>query len=122
MIKLLYIALGGAVGSLSRYGVGLAVLRGVPSAINFPWGTLAVNVIGGFLIGCCVNAVPKEHHFWYLVVTGFLGGFTTFSAFSLETVSMLRSHQYGYAFAYVTFSVILSFAAVVAGMQVKANG
>ena len=121
MIKLLYIALGGAFGSVARYGVGAAMLRNVPSAVNFPWGTLAVNVIGGFLIGTCVNAVPRDHQLWYLIVTGFLGGFTTFSAFSLETVSMLRSQQYAYALAYVSLSVILSFAAVLAGMQVKVN-
>jgi CrcB protein len=122
MIKLLFVALGGAAGSLARYGVGLAMLRTVSSAINFPWGTLAVNVIGGFLIGSCVNAVPRDHHLWYLIVTGFLGGFTTFSAFSLETVSMLRSHQYGPAFAYVALSLLLAFAGVIAGMQVKADG
>lgn len=121
MMKLLAIALGGAVGSLARYGVGLAALRTIPSAINFPWGTLAVNVIGGFLIGTCVHAVPREHYLWYLIVTGFLGGFTTFSAFSLETVSMLRSQQYAYALAYVALSIFLSFAAVVIGMQVKSN-
>lgn len=121
MIKLLYIALGGALGSLSRYGVGLWILRNLPSAYNFPWGTLAVNVIGGFLIGTCVNAVPRDHQLWYLIVTGFLGGFTTFSAFSLETVTMLRSQQYGAAFAYVALSLLLAFAGVIAGMQVKVN-
>ena len=123
MIKLLFIALGGAFGSLMRYGAGLAVLRIAPAAaLNFPWGTLAINVIGGFLIGTCVNAVPKDHHLWYLVVTGFLGGFTTFSAFSLETVSLLRSQQYVPAFFYGALSLFLSFAGVIAGMQVKIHG
>lgn len=107
---------------MGRYGVSVAAMRFIPgAAVNFPWGTLAVNVIGGFLIGCCVNLVPRDHHLWYLIVTGLIGGFTTFSAFSLETVSMLRSHQYGYAFAYIALSLLLSFAAVILGMQVKAN-
>lgn len=121
MINLLSVAVGGALGSMARFGVGAAFLRFVPGSFAFPWGTLAVNVLGGFLIGLCVNSLPRDHQLWYLIVTGFLGGFTTFSAFSLETVAMLRSQQYLYAFAYIALSILLSFAAVIIGMQVKSN-
>lgn len=97
MIKLLCIAIGGAAGALSRYGVGQAARR---LGVEFPWGTLCVNLTGSFLIGLiagahmAVSGSPRMRLLEALVVTGFLGAFTTFSAFSLESVSMIRRDQF----------------------------
>ena len=96
MIKLLYIAIGGAAGALSRYGVGQAGRR---LGVEFPWGTLCVNLAGSFLIGLIAGAQmefsdsDRMRLLTALVVTGFLGAFTTFSAFSLESVSLIRREQ-----------------------------
>jgi CrcB protein len=121
MIKLLVIALGGAIGSLARYGVGHVALEKIPHSTEFPYGTLIVNIIGSFLIGCCINALPHNTDLRFFVVTGFLGGFTTFSAFSLDTLSLIRSGQAMYAMAYIGLSLFLSLGAIVLGAQVKFN-
>lgn len=78
----LYVALGGAAGSLCRHAIGLAF-----AGAGFPWGTLAVNWAGSALIGAA-HGLGLEGGTRLLLVTGFLGGFTTFSAFSLETVTL----------------------------------
>ena len=104
MIKLLCIAGGGAAGALSRYGVSQAVRR---LGVEFPWGTLCVNLVGSFLIGLIAGAQlgagdsPRMRLLTALVVTGFLGAFTTFSAFSLESVSLIRREQFALAAANV---------------------
>jgi len=109
----LLVGLGGAVGSMARYGMGMAL----PSA-GFPYATLVVNVIGCFCIGLAmptvdrVEALPPE--FRLLVVVGFLGGFTTFSAFGNETLSLLRSGG-GLALVNVAANVLLGLGAVVLG-------
>ena len=110
MIKLLCIAIGGAAGALSRYGVGQAArLLGA----EFPWGTLCVNMVGSFLIGLIAGAQmelsdsPRMRLLTALVVTGFLGAFTTFSAFSLENVSLVRREQLALAAANVLANCIL---------------
>jgi CrcB protein len=79
---LLLVALGGAIGSVARYLVSLAALSLFGAA--FPWGTLAVNILGSAAIGACAG-LGVEGGTRLLLVTGMLGGFTTFSAFSLET-------------------------------------
>lgn len=119
MLKLLFIALGGALGSLCRYGVGRAALLTLGAA--FPYGTLLVNVLGSFLIGLCVHLIPRDHYLGFLIVTGFLGGFTTFSAFSVETLGLLRSDQPMQGLIYIAASVLLSLLAVYAGAMVKSN-
>jgi CrcB protein len=104
MIKLLYIAIGGATGALSRYGVGQVARR---LGVEFPWGTLCVNLAGSFLIGLVagsqmkVSGSERMQLLTALAVTGFLGAFTTFSAFSLESVSLIRREQFGLAAANV---------------------
>jgi CrcB protein len=97
MIKLLCIAIGGAAGALSRYGVGQAVRR---FGVEFPWGTLCVNLVGSFLIGLIfgvqmqLSNSDRMQLLTILAVTGFLGAFTTFSAFSLESVLLIRREQF----------------------------
>jgi CrcB protein len=89
---------------MSRYGLGHAARR---LGVEFPWGTLCVNLVGAFLIGLIAGAQwevsdsPKMRLLSVLIVTGFLGAFTTFSAFSLESVSLIRRDHFGLAAANV---------------------
>jgi CrcB protein len=114
---LLWIALGGAAGSVLRYLVGGFIQRS--AHMGFPVGTLGVNIVGGFIIGALAqHYMNVETHptMRALLITGFCGGFTTFSAFSLETVGLLRGGEYGKASAYVVLSVSLSILATFSGM------
>ncbi len=110
----LLVGLGGAVGAMARYGVGLIALRLMGP--NFPWGTLTVNIIGGLAMGAVFALHADKRDLTLLLATGVLGGFTTFSAFSLETVRMMERGATMTAIAYVIASVVLSCAAVMAGM------
>jgi CrcB protein len=111
------VALGAAIGGVLRFGTGLALLRAFgPTA--FPLGTIAVNVIGSFLMGLFF-VLSARHGLgaWNpFVMAGLLGGFTTFSAFSLETVTLLERGQAGLALAYVLGSVVLSLGALWGGI------
>ena len=114
---LLWIGLGGAVGSVFRYLVGAFVQRSAHT--GFPAGTLAVNVLGCFLIGVLAQHymnVQTHPNMRAALITGFCGGFTTFSAFSLETVGLLRGGEYGKTAAYLVLSVSLSVLATISGM------
>ena len=115
MQHVLLVALGGAIGSVARFGVGVALARSL--GLAFPWGTLAVNVIGGLAMGALAARVgPDNENVRLLVGTGLLGGFTTFSAFSLETVRLME-HQPGHAALYAAASLVLSVGACWAGLQ-----
>ncbi|MFC4669798.1 fluoride efflux transporter CrcB [Seohaeicola nanhaiensis] len=111
------VAFGGAVGASLRYLSGLAILRllGHPS---FPVAIIFVNVVGSFLMGAFVVAAANKGltHLSPLVMTGILGGFTTFSAFSLETMNLIERGDTIQAALYVLLSVILSVGALAAGM------
>ncbi len=120
MTRLLLVGLGGALGSMARYGVGLAAGRMVPAGV-WPWGTLSVNVVGGLAMGLLVGwmsarAGADQEAVRVFAAVGLLGGFTTFSAFSLETVLMIERRDYGMAGAYVALSVILAVAALMIGL------
>ena len=112
-MSLAQVALGGALGASLRYGVNLALSRG-----GFPWHTLAVNVIGSALMGgLMVWLAHRGHqHLAPLLMTGVLGGFTTFSAFSLDTFTLWERGQTLTALAYVAASILLSLAALAAGI------
>lgn len=101
----LAIALGGAVGSVLRYAVQTVVR---PASGGFPWGTLAVNLAGSFLIGLCASLAERQGAGAWIrpwLMVGVLGGFTTFSTFSLENVHLLRNGQIATLFAYALVSL-----------------
>lgn len=113
MSQLLLVALGGAIGSAARYGVGVAALRWLGA--GWPWGTLAVNVLGGLAMGLlAARAGPEQESMRLLLGVGVLGGFTTFSAFSLETMRLLQQSP-TLALLYVLASVVLSVGACWSG-------
>ncbi|PXA91095.1 fluoride efflux transporter CrcB [Nostoc sp. 3335mG] len=120
MFNLLLVMLGGAVGSGARYLVGRgAVLWLGP---GYPWGTLAVNLVGGLAMGLLAGSLTRlgqSGETWRLLIgVGLLGGFTTFSAFSLDVVAMLQRGDWGLAIGYISASVIGSVAAVAAGFWI----
>lgn len=118
MNHLLIVAAGGAVGSAMRHLFGLAALRAFGP--NFPIGTLLINILGcltmGLFIALLVARWQGSTELRLLVATGFLGGFTTFSAFSLDFAVLWERGQAGPALLYVGLSVILSLAAVFLGL------
>ena len=111
------VALGGAVGATLRYLSGVAFMR-LTGPQEFPLAILTVNVIGSFLMGIFVVVAAHRGltHLSPLVMTGLLGGFTTFSAFSLETVTLMERGQIGAAGLYVALSVGLSVAGLMLGL------
>ncbi len=119
LMTLLQIGLGGALGAMSRFLLATGVMR--LTGDGLPLGILTVNVLGSFLMGVAVTAF--SHHFEDinlapLVMTGFLGGFTTFSAFSLDAVNLVQSGRVGMAAFYIGGSVGLSIMALMLGLMV----
>jgi len=107
---------GGGIGSVLRMGVGRWTL--LQFGPGFPWGTLIVNVIGCFLIGLVaarLSAFEAGHAMRLFLVTGLLGGFTTFSAFGLDAMTLWQRGQTGAAAAYVLATLLLSLAAAPLG-------
>jgi CrcB protein len=112
--------LGAGIGGALRHGVNLAAAR--LFGLGFPYGTLIVNVAGSFAIGLLAGwfayRTGMPQHFRLFLTTGVLGGFTTFSAFSLDAALLVERHAYGLAAAYVTLSVAVSLAALFAGLAI----
>lgn len=115
-MNLLLVSLGGAAGSALRYLVGTAVTAWTGG--GFPWATLAVNVTGSLAMGICFQllAAREASAMQLLLMTGFLGGFTTFSAFSLEAVQLWTRGAAMQSLAYGAASVTVSIAALVLGL------
>ena len=116
MTPLLQVAIGGALGASGRYLTTTAVARLMGK--SFPWGTMTVNVLGSFAMGVLVVMLAhlSGNRFAPLLMTGVLGGFTTFSAFSLDAATLYERGQVGPAAAYILASVILSVLALFAGL------
>jgi CrcB protein len=119
MPVVLWVALGGAIGSAARYGVN--VWSGRMFGTEFPWHTLIVNVLGCFLMGVLTEMLALKLHLSHearaFLTTGILGGFTTFSAFSLDFAYLVERKEVLAAGGYVLASVVLSLLAVLAGMS-----
>jgi CrcB protein len=120
MPSLLLVMLGGAFGAGARHLVGRATLASFGPA--FPWGTLAVNLIGGLAMGLLAGGLLRfgeNGEPWRLLLgVGVLGGFTTFSAFSLDAMLMLERGDWGVALGYVLASVLGSVAALALGLGI----
>jgi len=118
MYHLLLVAIGGALGSGLRHLVNLAALRLFGPA--FPWGTLAVNIAGSFVMGLFVEVLARRFggsaELRLFVATGILGGFTTFSAFSLDVAVLYERGATAQAALYVAASLAVSVAALFVGM------
>lgn len=115
---LIQVALGGALGASARYLVNAGTMRLLGP--GFPWATVAVNVAGSFLMGVIVVVLAHREAMRLapFLMTGMLGGFTTFSAFSLDALTLWERGQTGLAAAYVLGSVALSLLGIVAGLAV----
>jgi CrcB protein len=118
MLAYLWVAIGGALGSVARYGIGGLVSDKIGG--SFPWGTLVVNVSGSFVIGILGaltlpegKMTPQSRVFaTRLLMTGVCGGYTTFSSFSLQTLNLVRDREWLYAGGNVLLSVVLCMIAV----------
>lgn len=115
-----YVALGGGIGALARYQLGRTVALVVSPASGFPWATLTVNVLGslamGALMGWFARGGQESEALRLAIGVGLLGGFTTFSAFSAELVTLTYRGQLLMAFGYGTVSIMAGMAALVIGL------
>src|SRR4051812_1909221 len=121
MSPILLVGAGGAFGSICRYLLGMGSVRAFGTA--WPYGTYAANILGGLLMGALVSTLAwrggADQEKWRLLLgVGVLGGFTTFSSFSLETALMIERRAYGQAALYSVTSVLLSVAALFAGLLI----
>lgn len=117
MVPALLVALGGALGSVARYGVNIWTMRAFGP--GFPWGTLTVNVVGGLVMGLIAAVFALKggtNELRVFLMTGIMGGFTTFSAFSLDAFTLWERGELGTAAVYVGASVVLSIGALAAGL------
>jgi CrcB protein len=117
VLTVLAICIGASAGALARWGWGLWL---TPGGV-LPWGTLAANLVGGYLIGVAIaafQAMPQLDPVWrLLLITGFLGGLTTFSSFSAEVVEFLMAGRYGLALLTAGLHVLGSLAMTVLGLK-----
>ena len=122
MLNTLLVMTGGAIGAALRYQLGRASLRVIGP--GYPWGTLAANVLGGFLMGALIGWLAVRYQGQHseqirlLLAVGVLGGFTTFSAFSLETMLMFERGELLSALGYILLSVAASIGALALGMTI----
>ena len=114
LVNILYVAAGGALGSVIRYVVSIAV----PKWQMMPIATISVNIIGSLLIGIIIGVTPKTHPTHLIAAIGFCGGFTTFSTFSLETVKMFEDGYNTQAMLYILISIATCLGATILGLKI----
>ena len=117
VLTVLAICIGASAGALARWGLGLWL---TPGGV-LPWGTLAANLVGGYLIGVAIaafQAMPELDPVWrLLLITGFLGGLTTFSSFSAEVIGFVMAERYGLALLTASLHVLGSLGMTVLGLK-----
>lgn len=117
MLKnILLVGAGGFTGSVLRYLVSHFVNNN-----TFPWATLIVNITGCFVIGLLAVIITQNNDTRLLLATGLCGGFTTFSAFSFETIKLVQQQQFITAILYITLSIMLGLSATAAGIYLSKN-
>lgn len=115
MLKdILLIGAGGFAGSILRHLTSISVARLLPGV--FPWGTLAVNIIGCFIMGLVIGSVQRESGLRLMLATGLCGGFTTFSAFASENLDLLHAGNHLLFIAYTLSSILLGILALAGGL------
>jgi fluoride exporter len=115
---LLWVTFGSGIGGVTRFLIQQRIYKLYPS--SFPWGTFTVNIIGCFIIGIIYALGEKGNllssDMRLFLATGFCGGFTTFSSFAYENISLLKDNELFFFIMYTTFSILIGFAAVYAGI------
>lgn len=117
-MELVWVGIGGGIGAIARYAMG----KGITERANslFPYGTFTVNLLGAFLIGVLFALLVERGvghpHLRLLLITGFLGGFTTFSAYTIEAITLIEAGSWNTALLYVMASNLLSLLACLAGI------
>lgn len=120
-----WIALGGALGSIARFWCSGIVAGSIGE--TFPWGTLVINVVGSFIIGFAATTMGPDGRMFFgttarqFVMTGFCGGYTTFSSFSLQTLNLLHDGEVGRAVGNIVLSNVLCLIAVWVGHIIAVN-
>jgi fluoride exporter len=118
--NILAVGFGGMAGSIARYCSVMLIDKRLNPV--FPYGTLAVNILGSFVLGCIIGLNLKgslSENVRLLLATGFCGGFTTFSAFAYENISLMNQKTYGSAISYIVVSIVLGLVAVWSGMAIS---
>jgi CrcB protein len=117
-LKILSVAIGGALGAVARYLINISPVANVFE--KFPFPTFLINIIGSFLIGFLMilfaDKIPVNENIRMAVIVGFLGAFTTFSTFEVELFGLMREKQLAIAFLYLALSILVGFAGVLAGV------
>jgi CrcB protein len=117
-MDLLWVGIGGAIGAVGRYVVGRELTERIAGL--FPYGTFTVNIVGAFVIGVLFVVLTErsigDDYLRLLLVTGFLGGFTTFSSYTIEAINLAEGGQWGTALLYVLSSNVLGLLACLAGI------
>lgn len=120
--QLLFIFIGGGLGSVLRFGIGQLLSNFQHQAV-FPWGTFSVNIIGSFLIGFLLASELRSDQEWNLIksflIIGFCGGFTTFSSFAYENFHLIKEGQFGLFAIYAVSSLIFGLSAVYLGWRIQ---
>lgn len=118
---IILVGIGGGIGSILRYLTSVVIAKYFQT--SFPWGTFAVNIIGclivGLLLGLFERQLLTNPHLKFLLVTGFCGGYTTFSAFASENMNLFQSGNSPTAFLYIAASVLVSLFSVWAGLALS---
>lgn len=120
IVAMMAVAVGGALGAVTRYGVNVGALKLLGG--GFPYGTLIVNVAGSFVMGLCIALFAQygqpSENMRHLLITGFLGALTTFSTFSLDFATLWERQDYLNSALYLSGSVVLSIGALFAAMMI----